>query len=72
MEIPFTTEQFFHVIEKYHAAIFPMQWLILFLGFVAVFLLNATFSFKNKYIGGFLSPLVLVCDEYQIKIDSSS
>lgn len=57
MEIPFNTEQFFEVIEKYNLAFFPAQLIIIFLGILSVLLLHSKTAIKNKLIGGFLGIL---------------
>jgi hypothetical protein len=57
MKIPFTTEQFFQIIEKYNLGVFPLQFIILFLGILSVVMLHSKKSFKNKVIGGFLGFL---------------
>jgi hypothetical protein len=57
MKIPFTTEQFFEIIEKYNKAIFPMQLIILLLGIITVIVLHSKTKSKNKIIGGFLGAL---------------
>lgn len=59
MNIPFTTEQFFQVIENYNLSFFPIQLLIIVLGIVAVILVHSKNSSKNKLIGGFLGLLWL-------------
>jgi hypothetical protein len=57
MNLPFTTEQFFNVIEKYNLTMFPFQLIILLLGIVCLFLLHFNFSAKDRFIGSFLSIL---------------
>jgi hypothetical protein len=59
MEVPFTTEQFFDVFEKYNSTLFPLQLIILLLGIVGLFLLHSKHSLKNKLIGGYLGLLWL-------------
>jgi len=57
MKIPFTTEQFFNVFENYNLTIFPVQIIILLLGFAGLFFLHSKETYKNKIIGislGFL------------------
>ncbi|MCX6306495.1 MAG: DUF6064 family protein [Bacteroidetes bacterium] len=51
MKIPFTTEQFFTVIEKYNVTLFPFQIIILLLGIACLFLLHAKSSAKDQIIG---------------------
>lgn len=57
MKTPFTTEQFFNVFEKYNSTLFPLQFIILLLGIVGLFLLHSNYSNKNKIIGGFLGAV---------------
>ena len=57
MKLPFTTEQFFNVIEKYNLTTFPFQLIILLLGIVCLFLLHSKLSSKDKLIGIYLGVL---------------
>lgn len=57
MKIPFTTEQFFEIIEKYNLAVFPAQLIVILLGILAVIFLHSNKKSKNKFIGGFLGIL---------------
>jgi hypothetical protein len=57
MKIPFTTDQFFQVIEKYNAGIFPTQILITLLTAAAFMLIFSTKNYKNFLIGSFLGIL---------------
>lgn len=57
MKIPFTIEQFFSVFEKYNTALYPFQWVIILLGFVALLLLQSKNSAKNKFISSYLGIL---------------
>lgn len=57
MKLPFTTAQFFEVIEKYNASMFPFQILILVLGIVCLFILHSGFSWKDRLIGSYLGFL---------------
>lgn len=57
MKMPFTTEQFFNVFEKYNLAMFPAQVIIFSLALIALLLLHTKKSFKNKFIGLFLGLL---------------
>jgi hypothetical protein len=57
MNIPFTTEQFFSVFEKYNSTVFPFQWIIFLLGMSVLFLIHSKYSSKNKLIGSFLGLL---------------
>jgi hypothetical protein len=57
MVIPFTTEQFFNVFEKYNLSIFPFQLIIFVLGIIGLIFLNSKSPLKNKFIGSFLGFL---------------
>lgn len=57
MKLPFTTEQFFNVIEKYNAAMFPLQLIIMSLGIACLFILHSEFRAKDKLIGSYLGVL---------------
>ena len=57
MKIPFTTEQFFEVIEKYNVATFPVQLIFTLLAIAAVILLHTRYDWKNRFIGGYLGIL---------------
>lgn len=57
MKIPFTTEQFFEIIEKYNLAVFPAQLIVILFGILSVILLQSKKESKNKLIGGFLGIL---------------
>jgi hypothetical protein len=57
MKIPFTTEQFFEIIEKYNLAVFPTQLIVILLGILSVILLHLKKESKNQLIGGFLGIL---------------
>lgn len=57
MKLPFTTEQFFNVIEEYNVTIFPVQWIILGLGVFCLFLLHSSSPARNKLIGTFIGAL---------------
>ena len=57
MKLPFNTEQFFNVIEKYNLTMFPFQLIILFLGIVCIFLLHSKLLSKDKLIGIYLGVL---------------
>jgi hypothetical protein len=59
MKLPFTTEQFFDIIEKYNISVFPAQLILILLGIVSVILLHSGKGYKNKFIGGFLGILWL-------------
>ena len=57
MKLPFTTEQFFNVIEKYNLTMFPYQLIILLLGIICLFLLHSKLSAKDKLIGIYIGIL---------------
>ena len=57
--MPFTTEQFLRVFEKYNQTIFPMQFVLTLVGIVAVGLVVSRKSFANKTISGLLGFLWL-------------
>ena len=57
MNLPFSTEQFFNVIEKYNLSIFPFQLIINVLGIACLFLLHSKWSSKDKIIGIYLGAL---------------
>ena len=59
MNIPFTTEAFFQVIENYNLVFFPVQIILLLLGVIAIFLLHSERPNKSRFIGGFLGILWL-------------
>lgn len=56
-KIPFTTEQFLQVFEKYNQAIYPFQFALILVAIATVFLAASRKSFANKLIScslGFL------------------
>jgi len=57
MKLPFSTVQFFNVIEKYNLTIFPFQLIILLLGIVCLFFLHSKSPVKDKLIGVYLGIL---------------
>jgi Family of unknown function (DUF6064) len=57
--IPFTTEQFFGVFEKYNQAIFPMQFVLILVAIASVTLVVNPKPFANKIISGLLGFLWL-------------
>ncbi len=57
MKMPFTTEEFYAVFERYNSAVFPFQLVIILLGVITVLLLHAKYSFRNKLIGSYLGFL---------------
>lgn len=57
--IPFTTEQFLHVFEKYNQAIYPVQFALILVAIVAIALAVSRKPFANKTISGLLGFLWL-------------
>ncbi|MFS8117050.1 MAG: DUF6064 family protein [Microcoleus sp.] len=57
--MPFTTEEFIRVFEKYNQTIFPMQFVLTLVGIVAVGLAVSQKPFGNKTISGLLGFLWL-------------
>lgn len=57
MNLPFTSEQFFEIFEKYNAFVFPAQIVLLLLGSIGVWLVHSKKSIKNIFIGIFLALL---------------
>ncbi len=57
MKIPFTTAQFFEVIEKYNIAVFPVQFVFILLGIISLILLHSKRKTENSFTGGFLGIL---------------
>jgi len=57
MKIPFTTEQFFNIFGNYNLTVFPVQIIILILGFAGLFFLHSRETYRNKIIGSYLGLL---------------
>lgn len=57
--MPFTTEQFIQVFEKYNQAIYPMQFLLILVAIASVTLAANPKPFTNKTISGLLGFLWL-------------
>ncbi|TAG93942.1 MAG: hypothetical protein EAZ09_13625 [Oscillatoriales cyanobacterium] len=57
--MPFTTEEFLRVFEKYNQTIFPMQFVLILVGIAAVGLAVSRKPFANKTISGLLGFLWL-------------
>lgn len=57
MKIPFTTVQFFEIIEKYNQAVFPIQIILIILGILTLFILHSKSKLKDIIIGSFLGAL---------------
>jgi len=54
MKVPFTTEQFLSVFERYNLAMFPAQIVIMLLALSGLFLLHTKRPIKDKFIEVFL------------------
>jgi len=59
LRIPFPTEQFFQVFEKYNQTVFPMQFALILAAIAAVTLATNPKPFANKIISGLLGFLWL-------------
>ena len=59
VKIPFATEQFFSVFEKYNSGVFPFQWILFFTGCFIFLLLHFRQPLKNKLIAAYLCFLFL-------------
>ncbi len=59
MKTPFSTEQFFSVIEKYNTSVFPMQFVILIAGLLLLFWIFNGKKQNSKIPGTFLGLLWL-------------
>ena len=59
LRIPFTTEQFIQIFEKYNQAVFPMQFLLILVAIISVLLAVNPKPFTNKTISGLLGSLWL-------------
>jgi hypothetical protein len=57
--IPFTTEQFIQIFEKYNQTVFPMQFVLILVAIVSVSLAANPKPFTNKTISGLLGFLWL-------------
>ncbi len=57
--MPFTTEQFFRVFEKYNQTVFPMQFLLILVAIASIALAASPKPFANKTISGLLGFLWL-------------
>ena len=58
-KIPFTTEQFFQIFEKYNRAIYPFQFALILVAIATVFLSASRKIFSNKLISCLLGFLWL-------------
>jgi hypothetical protein len=59
MKLPFTTNQFMEVFEKYNTAVFPMQFLFLLAGCIMLFFVLKKCEKPNKIIGYMLGGIWL-------------
>jgi hypothetical protein len=59
MKIPFTHDQFFEVIKNYNIDFFPVQLILILLGFTTLIYLHSRRPLKNEFIGGILGILWL-------------
>jgi hypothetical protein len=57
--IPFTTEQFLQVFEKYNQAIYPFQFALILVAIVTIFITTSRKPFANKLIAYLLAFLWL-------------
>ncbi|MCP2727399.1 DUF6064 family protein [Limnofasciculus baicalensis] len=57
--MPFTTEQFFRVFEKYNQTVFPMQFLLILVAIASIALAGSPKPFANTTISGLLGFLWL-------------
>jgi hypothetical protein len=57
--IPFTTEQFIQIFEKYNQTVFPMQFVLILVAIISVLLATNPKPFTNKTISGLLGFLWL-------------
>jgi hypothetical protein len=57
--IPFTIEQFFQVFEKYNQAIYPIQFALILVAIVVIFLAASRKQSRSKIISGLLGLLWL-------------
>lgn len=59
MKLPFTTEDFLKVFEKYNLAVWPMQYALYLIAIASVILAVKTTSYSSKYISLSLAMLWL-------------
>jgi Family of unknown function (DUF6064) len=57
--IPFTTEQFFQIFEKYNQAIYPIQFGLILIAFIVIILAASRKPSRNKIISALLGFLWL-------------
>ena len=53
-KIPFTTEQFFQVFEKYNQAIYPIQFALILVAVIVIFLQQVASHPETKSFQGYL------------------
>jgi Family of unknown function (DUF6064) len=58
-KIPFTTEQFLWIFEKYNQAIYPIQFVLILVAIIVIFLAASPKPSRNKIISGLLGLLWL-------------
>jgi Family of unknown function (DUF6064) len=58
-KIPFTTEQFLRIFEKYNQAIYPFQFALILVAIFSVFLAASRKPFRNEIISGLLGLIWL-------------
>ena len=59
MNLPFTTAEFFEVFAAYNQAVFPVQFILIGLSLVGLYLLIRRKKEAGKYVNGFLALLWL-------------
>ncbi|MBU1008907.1 MAG: hypothetical protein KKD74_02115 [Bacteroidetes bacterium] len=57
MNMPFSSDQFFHVFELYNKALFPIQILLVLIGFAGLLLLHTRLESRHKLLGAMLGGL---------------
>lgn len=55
--MPFTSEQFFHIFEKYNVSVFPMQIVLVFMAVLTIWLTLKPKRFSNEFVSGLLGFL---------------
>jgi hypothetical protein len=57
MSLPFTLDQFLDVFRRYNLAVWPMQWILVILGVVAIALAMHDRSGSRRWVSGILAAL---------------
>lgn len=57
MNMPFSSDQFFHVFELYNKTFFPIQILLVLIGFAGLLLLHTRLETRHKLVGVMLGGL---------------